>query len=64
MSFVIILVEFMIYTYEYIMLNSESAPLLIIMTFVNMVIDLLLQFYVIKVAERIRGIEDAKRIER
>ena len=63
-TFALNFVQFMIYTYEYIMLNSESAPLLIIMTFVNMVIDLLLQFYVIKVAEKIRGIEDAKRIER
>ena len=63
-TFALNFVQFMIYTYEYIMLNSESAPMLLVMTFVNMVIDLLLQYYVIKVAEKIQGIEDAKRIER
>lgn len=63
-TFALNFVQFMIYTYEYIMLHSESAPLLIGMTIVIMVIDLMLQYYVIKVAGKIRGIEDAKRIER
>ncbi|MBR2548439.1 MAG: bifunctional diguanylate cyclase/phosphodiesterase [Clostridiales bacterium] len=63
-SFALNFVQFMIYTYEYIMLQSESAPMLIVMTIINMFIDLLLQYYVIKVAGKIQGIEDAKRIER
>lgn len=63
-TFALNFVQFMIYTYEYIMLHSESAPLLIGMTIVIMVIDLMLQYYIIKVAGRIRGIEDAKRVER
>ena len=63
-SFVMNFVQFMIYTYEYVMMQSESAPLLIVMTIVNMFVDLLIQYYVIKVAGKIQGIEDAKRIER
>ena len=63
-SFAMNFVQFMIYTYEYVMMRSESAPLLIVMTIVNMFIDLLLQYYVIKVAGKIQGIEDAKRNER
>ena len=63
-SFALNFVQFMIYTYEYIMMRNESAPLLLVMTIVNMFVDLLLQYYVIKVAEKIRGIEDAKRNER
>ena len=63
-SFVMNFVQFMIYTYEYVMMRSESAPLLIVMTIVNMFVDLLVQYYVIKVAGKIQGIEDAKRNER
>ncbi len=63
-SFVMNFVQFMIYTYEYVMMRSESAPLLIVMTIVNMFVDLLIQYYVIKVAGKIQGIEDAKRNER
>ena len=63
-SFAMNFVQFMIYTYEYVMMRSESAPLLIVMTIVNMFIDLLLQYYVIKVAGKIQGIKDAKRNER
>ena len=63
-SFALNFVQFMIYTYEYIMLRNESAPLLLVMTIVNMFIDLMLQYYVIRIAGKIRGIEDAKRNER
>ena len=57
-------VQFMIYTYEYVMMQNESAPILLAMTFVTMVINMILQYYVIKLAARIKGIEDAKRDER
>ena len=57
-------VQFMIYTYEYVMMQNESAPILLAMTFVTMVINMLLQYYVIKLAAKIRGIEDSKREER
>jgi len=57
-------VQFMIYTYEYVMMQNESAPILLAMTFVTMVINMLLQYYIIKLAAKIRGIEDSKREER
>ena len=57
-------VQFMIYTYEYVMMKNESAPILLAMTFVTMVINMILQYYVIKLATKIKGIEDAKRDER
>lgn len=63
-TFALNFVQFMIYTYEYIMLQSESAPLLLVMTIVIMVVDLMMQYYIIRIAEKIRGIEDAKREER
>ena len=63
-SFALNFVQFMIYTYEYIVMKSESAPVLLAMTFVTMVIDMLLQYYIIRIAGKIQGIEAAKRIER
>ena len=63
-TFALNFVQFMIYTYEYVIMRNESAPLLIMMTFLIMVVNLLLQYYVIKMAGRIQHIEDAKRNER
>ena len=63
-SYALNFVQFMIYTYEYVMMKNESAPILLAMTFVTMVINMILQYYVIKLATKIRGIEDAKRDER
>ena len=64
LSFALNFVQFMIYTYEYLIMKSESAPMLIVMTLVIMFADLLLQYYVIRLAVKIQGIEDAKRNER
>ena len=63
-SFALNFVQFMIYTYEYIIMRNESAPLLLVMTVLTMVIDMLLQYYIIKLAGKIQHIEDAKRNER
>ena len=63
-SFALNFVQFMIYTYEYIVMKSESAPVLLAMTIVTMVIDMLLQYFIIKIASKIQGIEAAKRAER
>lgn len=63
-SFALNFVQFMIYTYEYIMMKHESAPILLVMTFVTMVINMLLQYYIIKLAKKIQGITGAKRDER
>ena len=63
-SFTLNFVQFMIYTYEYIVMKNESAPILLAMTFVIMLIDMLLQYYIIRVATKIQGIESAKRNER
>lgn len=63
-SFALNFVQFMIYTYEYIVMKSESAPVLLAMTIVTMVIDMLLQYSIIKIASKIQGIEAAKRAER
>ena len=63
-SFTLNFVQFMIYTYEYIMMKNESAPFLLVMTVLTMVIDMLLQYYVIKIASKIQHIEDSKRNER
>ena len=63
-SYALNFVQFMIYTYEYVMMKNESAPILLAMTFVTMVINMILQYYVIKLATKIKGIEDAKRDER
>jgi len=63
-SFALNFVQFMIYTYEYIIMRNESAPLLLVMTIIIMFIDMLLQYYVIKVAGKIQHIEDSKRNER
>ena len=63
-SFALNFVQFMIYTYEYIVMKSESAPVLLAMTIVTMVIDMLLQYYIIRIAGKIQGIEAAKRDER
>ena len=63
-SFALNFVQFMIYTYEYLILSSESAPMLIVMTLVIMFADLLMQYYVIRLAVKIQGIEDAKRNDR
>lgn len=63
-SFALNFVQFMIYTYEYIVMKSESAPVLLAMTIVVMVIDMLLQYYIIRIAGKIQGIEAAKRVER
>ena len=59
-SFALNFVQFMIYTYEYIVMKSESAPVLLAMTIITMVIDMLLQYYIIKIAGTIQGIEAAK----
>ena len=45
-------------------MKNASAPILLAMTFVTMVINMILQYYVIKLAAKIKGIEDAKRDER
>ena len=63
-SYALNFVQFMIYTYEYVMMKNASAPILLAMTFVTMVINMILQYYVIKLAAKIKGIEDAKRDER
>ena len=63
-TFALNFVQFMIYTYEYIIMRNESAPLLLILTFMIMIFNLLIQYYVIKVAAKIQHIEDAKRAER
>ena len=63
-TFALNFVQFMIYTYEYIIMRNESAPLLLILTFMIMIFNLLIQYYVIKVASKIQHIEDAKRAER
>ena len=63
-SYALNFVQFMIYTYEYVMMKNESAPILLAMTFVTMVINMILQYYIIKLAAKIKGIEDAKRDER
>ena len=60
-SFALNFVQFMIYTYEYIVMKSESAPVLLAMTIVTMVIDMLLQYYIIRIAGKIQGIEASKR---
>ena len=51
-SFALNFVQFMIYTYEYIMMRNESAPLLLVMTIVNMFVDLLLQYTLSKSQKR------------
>ena len=63
-TFALNFVQFMIYTYEYVTMKNESAPLLLLMTVMIMVFNLLLQYYIIKVAAKIQHIEDAKRVER
>ncbi len=63
-SFALNFVQFMIYTYEYIIMRNESAPVLLIMTIAIMFIDMLLQYYIIKIAGKIQHIEDSKRNER
>ena len=63
-TFALNFVQFMLYTYEYIRLKNESAPMLLVMTFIIMVIDMLLQYYIIRIASRIQHIEDQKRDER
>lgn len=63
-TFALNFVQFMIYTYEYIIMRNESAPLLLVLTIMIMVFNLLLQYYVIRVAAKIQHIEDAKRNER
>lgn len=63
-SYALNFVQFMIYSYEYAMMKSETAPLLLAITFVTMVINMVLQYYIIKLAAKIRGSENAKRDER
>ena len=63
-TFALNFVQFMLYTYEYIRLKNESAPMLLVMTFIIMVIDMLMQYYIIRIARRIQHIEDQKRDER
>lgn len=63
-SYALNFVQFMIYSYEYAMMKSETAPLLLAITFVTMVINMVLQYYIIKLAAKIRGNENAKRDER
>lgn len=63
-TFTLNFVQFLIYTYEYIIMKNESAPLLLVLTFMIMIFNLLLQYYVIKVAAKIQHIEDSKRAER
>ena len=63
-TFALNFVQFMLYTYEYIRLKNESAPMLLVMTFIIMVIDMLLQYYIIRIASKIQHIEDQKREER
>lgn len=63
-TFALNFVQFMIYTYEYIIMRNESAPLLLVLTIMIMVFNLLLQYYVIRIAAKIQHIEDAKRNER
>ena len=63
-TFALNFVQFMLYTYEYIRLKNESAPMLLVMTFIIMVIDMLLQYYIIRLASKIQHLEDQKREER
>ncbi len=63
-TFALNFVQFMIYTYEYIIMRNESAPLLLVLTIMIMVFNLLIQYYVIRIAAKIQHIEDAKRNER
>lgn len=63
-TFTLNFVQFLIYTYEYVIMKNESAPLLLILTFMIMIFNLLLQYYVIKIAAKIQHIEDSKRAER
>lgn len=63
-SFALNFVQFMLYTYEYIIMKSDAAPVLLAITFVTMVVDMLIQYYVIKIAGKIQHLEDSKRNER
>ena len=63
-AFALNFVQFMLYTYEYIIMKSDAAPVLLAITFVTMVIDMLIQYYVIRIAGKIQHIEDSKRNER
>ena len=63
-TFTLNFVQFLIYTYEYVIMKNESAPLLLVLTFMIMIFNLLLQYYVIKIAAKIQHIEDSKRAER
>ena len=40
-SYALNFVQFMIYTYEYVMMKNASAPILLAMTFVTMVINMI-----------------------
>ena len=63
-SFALNFIQFMIYTYEYLVAGNQYAPVLIGMTFAIMVIDLILQYYIVRIASRIYAIKKSKQEER
>ncbi|MCR4688890.1 MAG: EAL domain-containing protein [Saccharofermentans sp.] len=63
-SFALNFIQFMIYTYEYLVTDNVYAPVLISMTFSIMIIDLILQYYIVRIASRIYAIKKSKQEER
>lgn len=52
-SFVLNFLQFLAYAYEYLVMNNSAAPVLMAMTFTVMTMDLFLQYYIIRMANKI-----------
>lgn len=63
-SFALNFIQFMIYTYEFMVSGNKCAPVLIGMTFTIMVVNLILQYYIVRIASRIYAIKKSNQEER
>lgn len=63
-SFVLNFMQCLVYTYEYIRLGNKYAAFLGAMAFTSMMVNLLLQYYITRVAAKITRIEKEHREER
>ena len=57
-SFVLNFLQFLAYAYEFLVMNNSAAPVMMAMTFTVMTMDLFLQYYIIRMANKIY--EDGK----
>ena len=63
-SFALNFIQFMVYIYEYTVIGDTSTGVLLVMSFAIMLINLVVQYYIVRMAKQIYSIKKSRQAER